>query len=197
MYQLGIRMKKIILLTLVVFCSKTIAQKKEITHDMADNHKNEIRLDYGKILVSGSLQLTYEHFFNRDFFAGAHILIPSSEDVNYLYSDDIKRTFQFEPFVRYSISKRSNRFFYVGSYLNGIFSKKEITKRIVENPYAYYDKVLVNNNTIGLGFEIGYRSYTRKRISFDYNFGLSRTFRSESSTEIVPKLGLSVGYRFK
>lgn len=115
---------------------------------------------------------------------------------NIFYNSNFKKKFEVEPFVRYSISKNIQRFFYLESFssiCNGNY--KEI-KRLSDGEYAFYDRTKSNFTNVAVGAAIGYKFYVKEHFCMDFNFGLSTFVYSKKETESLPKFGINLGYRF-
>jgi hypothetical protein len=188
---------KIKFCTILLLFSITLqAQKNENEVPSILNRKNEIRLDFGKLLISSRLQLTYEHFLNKDFSVGMSAMLLNKDENRNDYLFNGTRKYQIEPFVRYSLSKNIKSLFYTElfSSING-GTVTEI-KRLIDNNYGYYDKVNQKYTDLALGASIGYKVYITQRIPINFNMGLGINLLNSMSPDVIPRVGLSTGYRF-
>lgn len=191
-------MKKKLLLLLLLPVYLIQAQNHSVKKDtLILRNKNEIRLDIGKLLFSSRLKVSYERFLNKDFSYGiSGMYFRENYSDNIFYNSNFKKKFEIEPFVRYSISKNIQRFFYVESFSsisNGNY--KEI-KRLSDGEYAFYDRTESNFTNVAVGAAIGYKFYVKEHFCMDFNFGLSTFVYNKKETESLPKFGINLGYRF-
>ncbi len=52
------------------------------------------------------------------------------------------------------------------------------------------------DSAFGLGFELGYKVLSRKRLIFEASLGIGRAFGSSTDFDVLPYGNLNVGYRF-
>jgi hypothetical protein len=189
-------------LLLFIFLSVHLLQAQEQEQTVKNdnsilNKKNEVRLDIGQLIFHSRLQLAYERFLNKDFSTGISVIYFGDNSGNTVFYDsDFDRKIKIEPFVRYSISKSTDRFFYVESYFslqNGNFSD---IRRFSDGEYAFYEKTKSEFTNVAAGVAIGYKFYVKKHFCMDFNFGVSSFVYDKTNTEPIPKFGINAGYRF-
>ena len=190
-------MKKHLFLLLVLLVQVLQAQNRSVKNDTVILlKKNEIRLDIGKLLFSGRLKVAYERFLNKDFSAGIGVIyFGDNYNDNIFYNYNFEKKIEIEPFVRYSISKNIQRFFYVEAFspiYSGNYKKIE---RLSDGQYAFYDRTKSNFTNVAIGAAIGYKFYVKEHFCMDFNFGLSSLIYNQKQTEPLPKFGINVGYR--
>jgi hypothetical protein len=188
---------KIIFYTILLFFSITIQAQKNKNEDFSIlNRKNEIRIDFGKLLISSKLQLTYEYFLNKDFSLGISAMLLNDDEnkTNYLFNST--RKYQIEPFIRYSLSKNIKSLFYTELFSSIHGGNVTEIKRLKETDYGYYDKVNQKYIDLALGASIGYKVYITQRIPINFNIGFGLNLFNNTSPDIAPRVGLSSGYRF-
>jgi hypothetical protein len=188
---------KIKFYTILLLFSITF-QAQKIKNDVPSilNRKNEIRIDFGKFLISSRLQLTYEHFLNKDFSVGMSAMLLNEDENKSDYLFNGTRKYQLEPFVRYSLSKNIKSLFYTELFSSVNGGTVTEIKRLIENNYGYYDKVNQKYTDLELGASIGYKVYITQRIPINFNMGLGINLFNSKSPNVIPRVGLSTGYRF-
>jgi hypothetical protein len=191
-------MKKFLLLFLFICVHLLQAQNNSVKNDtLISSNKNEIRLDVGKLLFSSRLKVAYERFFSKDFSAGiSAIYFGDNYGDNIFDISTADKIFEIEPFVRYSISKNVQRFFYVETFSTIWTGDYKEIKRLSDGQYAFYDWTKSNNTNVAVGVAIGYKFYVKEHFCMDFNFGLSSFVYSKKETEPLPKIGINLGYRF-
>ena len=191
-------MKKYLLLFLLLYSHLFQAQNNSVKNDtIISNNKNEIRLDIGKLLFSSRLKVAYERFLNKDFSTGiSAIYFGDNYGDNIFDISNAEKKFEIEPFVRYSISKNVQRFFYVETFSTIWTGDYKEIKRLSDGQYAFYDWTNSNFTNVAVGVGIGYKFYVKEHFCMDFNFGLSSLIYNQKQTEPLPKFGINVGYRF-
>ncbi len=191
-------MKKYLLLFLLIYAHLFQAQNNSVKNDtLISNNKNEIRLDIGKLLFSSRLKVAYERFLNKDFSIGiSAIYFGNNYGDNIFDISNAEKKFEIEPFVRYSISKNVQRFFYVETFSTIWTGDYKEIKRLSDGQYAFYDWTNSNFTNVAVGVGIGYKFYVKEHFCMDFNFGLSSFVYSKRETEPLPKIGINLGYRF-
>lgn len=188
-------MKKLLLafLTLNAFLLQA-QQAKETT--ISDN-KNEIRIDIGKLITASGFHIAYDRFFNKDFSAGVSVMIFDSNQINNIFYDsNMRREYKIEPFVRYSISNNTKRFFYIEAFSSVLGGSIREVERFSDGVYGYYDIATSNFISIAMGSSIGYKFYMKKHFCLDFNLGFSSNIYDKTNTQTLPKFGITTGYRF-
>lgn len=191
-------MKKYLLLFLLLYSHLFQAQNNSVKNDtLISNNKNEIRLDIGKLLFTSRLKVAYERFLNKDFSTGiSAIYFGDNYGDNIFDISNTEKKFEIEPFVRYSISKNVQRFFYVETFSTIWTGDYKEIKRLSDGQYAFYDWTNSNFTNVSVGVGIGYKFYVKEHFCMDFNFGLSSFVYSKRETEPLPKIGINLGYRF-
>lgn len=182
---------------ILLFSLQTFSQNS--TNDsIIENKKHEIKFTPIALLSANTIFLGYEHFLNKDFSVGLQTRFNLNKNsFEYIIYDDKSIITEVSPFIRYSLSKKQNSFFYLESYLN--FNSGEIrTYERLNDEFGngYYTKTLKNYADLGLGFGTGYKFYIKKTIGIDFNMGLSRNFFNEDSIDVIPKGNILFSYRF-
>lgn len=191
-------MKKHLFLYLFLFAQALLAKNQSVKNDsLILSNKNEIRIDVGKLLFSSKLKVAYERFLNKDFSYGiSGMYFGENYKDNIFNNSNFKKSYEIEPFVRYSISKNIQRFFYVESFSSICNGNYKEFKRLSDGEYAYYDWTKSNFTNVAVGFAVGYKFYLKEHFCMDFNFGLSSFVYNKKDTESLPKFGINFGYRF-
>ncbi len=188
-------MKKLVLTFFTLYASLLQAQEAKDT-TFSDN-KNEIRIDVGKLLTATGFHISYDRFFNNDFSAGISVMLfDNNQNNSIFYDSNIRREYKIEPFVRYSISNSTKRFFYVEGFTSILGGSTRQVERYSDGVYGYYDTATSNFTSIALGTSIGYKFYMKKHFCFDFNLGFSSNIYDKTNNQALPKFGISTGYRF-
>jgi hypothetical protein len=187
---------KKILILFIVFKSLSIAAQSSL-ENFQPTGKNELRLDVGRLLTTSGVQLTYERFLNKDFSMGVNFLLfDTNQNIYFFFESNNKRNYKVEPFVRFSISKNTKRFFYVEGYCSVIGSEGNDIKRFSDGVYGYYDREFSRAATVAIGAAIGYKFYVKKHFCMDFNIGFSSNVADAADVPALPKIGIATGYRF-
>lgn len=191
-------MKKHLFLFLVLFVQVLHSQNQSVQNDtVLLRSRNEIRLDIGKLLISGRLKVAYERFLNKDFSVGTSIMYYGEHYRDNIFDNsNSEKKFEIEPFVRYALSENAEHFFYVEMFSSICSGKYREIDRLSDGGYAYYDWKKSNFTTVAAGMAIGYKFYVKEHFCMDFNFGLSSTLYNKRDTETLPKFGINLGYRF-
>ena len=197
-------MKKILLLSILIFTSLAFSQENDSIKNTLLNKKNEVRVNITKLLVSKRLEFSYERFLSKKISTGLSILFLEGNIAEFspIYCDDCDNytktnNYQVIPYVRYSFSKNTRRNWY-GEIFSSINSGKYKTiDRLFDGTYGYYDKVEKKYTNVALGSSIGYKFYIKKRFVVDLHFGLAPNLLSPNyGPDVVTRIGGNVGYRF-
>ncbi len=159
------------------------------------NRKNELRIDFGKIILNSRLQLTYEYFIKNRLSVGVSAMFINGQEKTY-NSFQGERKYQIDPFVRYSFSNNRRSLFYAElfSSINGGSNDK--IARLNNEKYGYYDKIEYHYTDVAIGSSIGYKVYIAHRFPINLNLGLGFNLFNNSSPAVLSRVGISTGYRF-
>jgi hypothetical protein len=189
---------KIYLFAILLFIPILLqAQQDSSTSSSILNKKNEIQFDIGKLLISSRIQLTYERFLNKDFSTGISVMsLNKNREQNKIFYSGTRK-YQIEPFVRYSLSKKTNRYFYAEVFASINGGEKTTTKRLIDsNNYGFYQIAPEKYTDLALGSAIGYKVYIKQTVSVAFNLGIGKNLFSKLSPDVVSRVGLNLGYRF-
>ncbi|WP_026709162.1 DUF3575 domain-containing protein [Flavobacterium frigidarium] len=159
------------------------------------NRKNELRIDFGKIILNPKLQLTYEYFIKNRLSVGVSAMFINDQEKTY-NSFQGERKYQIDPFVRYSFSNNNRSLFYAEffSSINGGSNDK--IARLNNVNYGYYDRIEYQYIDVAIGSSIGYKVYIAHRFPINLNLGLGFNLFNNSSPAGLSRVSFSTGYRF-
>ncbi len=175
-------MRKISTLLCVFCCFLGFSQEKEAP----TLKKNEIKGN-ALFLVLGAVEITYERLINEDSGLGATVF--------FVAEDEFDTNFNFTPYYRAYFGKKPSAGFFVEGF-------SSINTGVISRTY-YYDS---NNNIeniekdkytdFALGFGLGSKWVHKRGFVFEINAGIGRNLFSNNSPEVVPRGGITLGYRF-
>ena len=188
-------MKKIVFLLLLVPITIIAQENRSIIK------KNEVRFDVLSVVTSGKFGLTYERFLGSDFSVGINANFSNSSKTKTDFDGNSRNNlpkYEFNPFVRYSLSKSKKRFYFAEVFASangGDF--KEIALMTDTSGNDYYTTSVSKYSDFGLGGALGYKMYIKEvwAIEFLVGFGSNLSNR-EKSPDVISRVGLSFGYRF-
>ena len=138
------------------------------------------------------------HFTNKNFSYGITTHLNLNKNAfEYIVYNNKAVTYEISPFVRYSLSKKQNSFFYLESFLNVNGGEFRTSERINDElGNGYYIKSMKKYSDLGIGFGTGYKFYIKKTVGIDLNLGLSRNLFNDESINVLPKGNIVFSYRF-
>lgn len=184
---------------LFVVSQGLLAQEENSSSPMLGKH-HEIRTDLVSLIGSGRINLNYEYFLNENFSVGLSGGISDSkknqEDFDRGYRNNMPR-YDVSPFVRYNLSKGQKSFYFaeVFTTANGGDFKEIVRRNDGENEWFAIEKSTYSDVAIGAG--VGYKLYVQEALALEFMVGYGiNLFNTDKSPDNIPKVGLSVGYRF-
>lgn len=166
-------MKKLLLVFGILTSSLSFAQQ-------------EFKLDIGDALIIKSLEVSYERYFAETSSFGVSALFNlEKQDASFRYNENIMIT----PYYRhYFTSNKSWNIF--GEGFVGINSGK---KEEIKNSNNFN----LNYTDAALGLALGTKYIATGGLVIEAHGGLGRNLSGNSdSPELVPRIGLNVGWRF-
>ncbi|MBB1194199.1 DUF3575 domain-containing protein [Flavobacterium sp. SOK18b] len=176
-------MRKTTTLLCLFYCCIAFSQEKEVL----TFKKNEIKGN-ALFLVLGAVEITYERLITEDSGLGATVF--------FVAEDEFDSNFNLTPYYRAYFGKKTAAGFFVEG-----FSMISTGK---DGSYSQYDPVNQNYYTVkgkqysdfALGFGLGSKWIHKRGFVFEINAGIGRNLLSTNSPEIVPRGGITLGYRF-
>ncbi len=163
---------------------------------------HELKGNAFNLIVFKAVDFSYEYLIDAESSVGASILI-NLQDSNEGYYEDgpfYYEEFAFTPYYRRFFSSKYAWGFFLEAF--GMYNKQ---KDYDDGYYDYINDIYVNNNAnessnnMAFGISIGGKFVSRKGFAFEFFGGAGRNIYSSNedyATEIVPRLGVSLGYRF-
>lgn len=188
-------MKKLLFLLWITPCIG-IAQESPLTAK-----KNELRFDVLSVVTSGKFGLSYERFLGGDFSVGLNANFSNSNKTQDEFNNSSRNNlpkYEFNPFVRYALSKSKARFYFAEVFVSANGGEfKDIVALTNASNNVYYTTQVSNYSDFGIGGGLGYKMYFKEAwvVEFLAGFGSNLSNR-EKSPDVVSRVGLNVGYRF-
>ncbi len=190
-------MKKSIVLSclFVLFFTALFAQEDE---EPAVKH-HEIKTNAFNLIVFKTVDFSYEYLIDSESSAGVSLLFnlqdfdnDSSED-GPIYSE----TFAFTPYYRrFFSSKYAMGFFLEAFGMYNVQNSLDSYYSDISNELVYSDE---KSNNVAFGISIGGKFVSKKGFVFEFFGGAGRnvfTSNKGAATDIVPRVGATLGYRF-
>ncbi|MDY7394151.1 DUF3575 domain-containing protein [Aureibaculum sp. 2210JD6-5] len=184
-------MKNFFPIVFVLFSTIAFAQQDDIPVK-----KHELKANAFNIILFKSVDFSYEYLINEESSIGASLLFNLLDTDNY-YEDDgpyYFEKFAFTPYYRRYFSSKYAWGFFLEAF--GMFNRQEDYE-------DYYDSNNSNlegtSNNVALGISLGGKFVSSKGFVFEFFGGAGRNVYQSNeryATEIVPRLGASLGYRW-
>ena len=135
--------------------------------------------------ILGAPEITFERTLNDESAIGASLLVP-------LESLDTTLNYYFSPYYRFYFGEKYAAGFFIEGF--GMLSSEEKVTFLGAGLQTQEENV----TDFALGIAVGGKWVTKRGFVAELSLGVGRNlFNSdESLTEIVGKLGITVGYRF-
>jgi len=167
-------MKKI-LVVLIVFIGSFTAKAQQ-----------EVSIDLGDAIIMKTLEISYEYYLGEQSAVGMSALFNfngETADLNY------NENTMFTPFYRhYFLANGSINYF--GEVFLGVNSGKE------EGDDDDVNAIDVKYTDAALGLSVGAKYVTDGGLMLSALAGLGRNMFTGDSPELVPRIGVNIGYRF-
>ena len=187
---------KLIKLSILLFSLQIFSQNTE-KDSIIQNKKFEVKIAPLALLSTGNIFTGFEYYKNKDFSYGIVLNLDLDRNSSGTYYNNKTIKYQISPFVRYSLSKKQNSFFYLESYLNLNNGKYSFFERLNDEfGNGYYIKNTKKYTDFAIGFGSGYKFYIKKTIGVDFNFGFAKNLFNENSINVIPKGHILLSYRF-
>ena len=186
-------MKKILIILLFISSFSLTAQEQ----DKVRHH--ELKANAFNLIVFKSVDFSYEYLIDSESSIGVSILanLQNEEDIN---DDEIdvyyNETLAITPFYRRFFSRKHAWGFFLETF--AMYNKQKDF-----DDFDYVNNVEIDSgetsDNFALGLAVGGKFVTRKGFAFEFFGGVGRnlsTSNNDVGTELVPRLGASLGYRF-
>lgn len=179
--------------TLLLFCNNLFAQNEE--ESVVKTH--ELKVNTFNLIVFKTVDFSYEYLINSESSVGVTLLFNLQDDNNdnpFYYE-----RFAFTPYYRHYFSRKYALGFFLEAF--GMYNYQEDYYDYYYDfrNRAYIDMSDLKSNNIAFGISVGSKFISRKGFLFEFYGGAGRNIYSsneDNATEIVPRLGVSLGYRF-
>ncbi len=186
-------MKYFVIIIIIFTSLASFGQEQEIK-----KKTNEIKLNVFNALIFKSFDLTYEYLINDESSVGLSFMANLNND----FSDgpDYNEKYAITPYYRHFFSRKYAMGFFIEAF--GMYNNQEIDQYYYDYNDDYFaepDITVPRTNNFALGFSIGGKFVSSKGFVFEFFGGIGRNLFSSNdanSTEFVPRLGISLGYRF-
>lgn len=179
------------IVTLLLFSIITFAQSEE--KPIVKQH--ELKANAFNLIIFKSVDFSYEYLIDSESSAGVSLLFnlqDFDDDGPYYYEE-----FAFTPYYRRYFSSKYAWGFFLEAF--GMYNiQKDYDGFYNQNNNVYTNSDEKSNN-ISFGISVGAKLVSRKGFIFEFFGGAGRNIYSSNedfATEIVPRLGATLGYRF-
>ncbi len=143
--------------------------------------QQEVRLDVADALVMKSLEISYEVSLNEEASLGGSFLYNFERNAKFKYNEHLMVTPYFRYYLPISPSSLSNDFKFFGELFLGINKGEKENKNYTDG---------------ALGIAGGIKYTSKQNFVFDAHGGIGRNLFGKNSFPIVPRIGISIGYKF-
>lgn len=168
--------------------------------DDAPVKKHELKANAFNLIVFKTADFSYEYLINEESSFGASLLFNlqnADDDRDFEDGPYYNEKFAFTPFYRRYFSSKYAWGFFLEAF--GMYNIQEDYNGYFEydtNNTVYAEET---SNNVAVGISVGGKFVSRGGFVFEFFGGAGRNiFQSNDdyATEIVPRLGASLGYRF-
>lgn len=171
-------MKKILLVLMLLVVFSGYSQKEPIT---PVEKKNEIHLNAFNVIVFKWLDVSYERVLNEESSVGISLLTNLDKDYAYF------RHYSVTPYYRHFFSK---------GYAKGFFMEAFTMLNSGESDYWYDADIDKQFTDVAFGIGVGGKFLTKGGFVGEVHAGIGRNLFDDNAPEVVPRGGVSFGYRF-
>ncbi|WP_139956888.1 DUF3575 domain-containing protein [Flavicella sediminum] len=158
---------------------------------------NEIKVDAFDLIVTKSLEVSYEKILNEDNSIGLSVFVPISEAQE--VTDYSRLRFSSTLFYRVFFSEKHAKGFFVEGF--GMFNSKDNETQTYNHSIDRFE--YENTKDFALGISIGGKWVTKRGFTAEMSIGVGRNlfanenndFRSDEEN-LVTRGGISIGKRF-
>ncbi|MCF6347496.1 MAG: DUF3575 domain-containing protein [Flavobacteriaceae bacterium] len=191
-------MKKIVIsiITLLLFSTIIFAQSEEKPRVK----QHELKANAFNLIVFKAVDFSYEYLIDSESSVGASLLfnLQDPDDDSYADGPYYNEKFAFTPYYRRYFSSKHAWGFFIDAF--GMYN----VQKNYDGYYDYNNNVYINSsneesNNIAFGIAVGAKFVSRNGFIFEFFGGAGRNIYSSNedfATEIVPRLGATLGYRF-
>lgn len=193
-------MRNLILALLLTLTTNLFAQNT----DNQSIKKHELKFDVFNTIAFKAPAISYEYILNEESSIGISGLINLYEDDNdgehfIDLTPEYNEKYMITPYYRRFFSSKRAWGFFIEGFGNINKQEKMITKSFIDsNKDVTYKNTIESSNNFAVGIAVGGKFVTNKGFTFEFFGGLGRniaTSNSKIATEVVPRLGILIGYR--
>ncbi|MGB0879863.1 MAG: DUF3575 domain-containing protein [Polaribacter sp.] len=172
-------MKKITLLIVLLISTISTAQEKEEKHPQDIDKKGEIKINALTILSFKWIDLSYERLLDEESSLGISAAINTDTSISSL-------DYSLTPYYRRYFSGKYARGFFAEGF-GMLFSAEEDT---------IFNNTNKSETGFALGVSVGGKFVSKKGFTTELLLGIGRNFADSDNNDVVPRIGISLGYRF-
>lgn len=183
----------ICILTISIQALAQTERQSDSTESRLSQKKHELKLNMFNLVTFKALDVSFEYILDSESSIGTSVLFnlrskESNEDIYY------REKFALTPYYR--------RYFSKSKYGYGFFVEAFAMYNVQVDYNYFFEENGFSDDTssnLAFGFSVGGKFLTRKGFAFDLFGGFGRNFISSDedlATDVVPRLGVSLGYRF-
>lgn len=182
---------------MMVLSSTAIFSQQDTDETKQAHH--EVKANAFNLIVFKSIDFSYEYLIDSESSVGISALfsLQDNEDKDFEDGPYYNEKLAITPFYRRYFSSKYAWGFFLEAF--GMYNLQED----YDGYYNYdFDDYVYSEDTSGnfaIGISIGGKFVSRKGFAFEFYGGVGRnliTSNDDVATEMVPRLGASLGYRF-
>jgi len=187
-------MNKIVvsIIALVLFSNAIFAQNEE--KSIVKQH--ELKVNAFNLIVFKTVDFSYEYLIDSESSFGASLLfnLQDDNDDDFIDGPLYNEKFAFTPYYRRFFSSK-----YAWGFFIEVFGMYNVQKDYNNYNNDFNTSSNKDSNNVAFGISVGAKFVSRKGFVFEFFGGAGRNIFSSNddfATEIVPRLGATLGYRF-
>jgi len=179
----------------IVLLFSTLGYGQEDT----ETSKHEIKTNVFNLIIFKAPEFTYEYLIDSESSVGASIMfnLQQTEDNDFIDGPYYNEKFTFTPYYRRYISKKyASRFFFEAF---GMFNTQVDYDGVWSNDFQTITYSDETSGNLAFGVAVGSKFVSSGGFLFEFYGGVGRniiTGDKDIAYELVPRLGISLGYRF-
>lgn len=165
-----------------------------------EEKKHELKANAFNLIIFKTFDVSYEYIINPNATFGVSILANLQSEPQQL--SDIgdmpfyNEQFALTPYYRHFFMNRYAKGFFLEAF--GMFN----SQKVYETNYFYdggTETFMGKSDNFALGIAIGGKIVSRRNFVFEFFGGIGRNLyesQPDNGTELVPRVGINLGYRF-
>lgn len=168
-----------------VLCALT-ANAQDKTKPSDSSNVSEIKIN-GLLAVVGAMELSYERSINEESAFGVSVLVPYD-------SSDTSLNYYVSPYYRWYFGNKYSAGFFLEGF--GMLNSEDVVEITVNG--NGFNSNLTSRVDFALGIGIGGKWVSKRGFVGELNLGFGRNLFNSAATgtELVGKIGITLGYRF-